>query len=54
MTKRKDRGKPRMGALPKSLTGIQGLDEITEGGLPQGRPTLLCGCAGWGKTLFGD
>lgn len=38
--------------LPKSLTGIQGLDEITEGGLPRGRPTLICGSAGCGKTLL--
>jgi len=39
-------------SLPKSKTGINGLDEITEGGLPQGRPTLICGAAGCGKTLF--
>lgn len=39
--------------LAKCLTGIQGLDEITDGGLPQGRPTLICGSAGCGKTLFG-
>jgi circadian clock protein KaiC len=38
--------------LPKCPTGIQGLDEITNGGLPRGRPTLLCGGAGCGKTLF--
>ena len=38
--------------LPKSLTGIQGLDEITHGGLPKGRPTLICGGAGCGKTLL--
>jgi circadian clock protein KaiC len=38
--------------LPKSPTGIQGLDEITGGGLPKGRPTLVCGGAGCGKTLF--
>jgi circadian clock protein KaiC len=38
--------------LPKSLTGIQGLDEITGGGIPKGRPTLVCGSAGCGKTLF--
>ena len=37
----------------KSLTGIQGLDEITGGGIPKGRPTLICGGAGCGKTLFG-
>ena len=39
--------------LSKCPTGIQGLDEITDGGLPQGRPTLICGSAGCGKTLFG-
>jgi circadian clock protein KaiC len=40
-------------ALPKAPTGIQGFDEITTGGLPRGRPTLVCGSAGCGKTLFG-
>jgi circadian clock protein KaiC len=39
-------------AIGKSPTGISGLDEVTYGGLPQGRPTLLCGSAGCGKTLF--
>src|SRR5687767_15561907 len=39
--------------LPKCPTGIQGLDEITGGGLPRGRPTLVCGSAGCGKTLMG-
>ena len=39
--------------LPKSPTGILGFDEITLGGLPAGRPTLVCGGAGCGKTLFG-
>jgi len=43
--------KPRT-QLPKSKTGIQGLDEITGGGLPKGRPTLICGGAGCGKTLL--
>ena len=38
--------------LPKSPTGIQGLDEITGGGLPAGRPTLICGSAGCGKTML--
>ena len=38
--------------LPKAPTGIQGLDEITEGGFPLGRPTLICGSAGCGKTLM--
>jgi len=40
-------------AVAKARTGIEGLDEITLGGLPAGRPTLLCGAAGCGKTLFG-
>jgi len=40
-------------ALAKCPTGIRGLDEITQGGLPQGRPTLVCGGAGCGKTLLG-
>lgn len=39
-------------SLPKTPTGIVGFDEITEGGLPAGRPTLVCGEAGCGKTLF--
>jgi circadian clock protein KaiC len=39
--------------LPKTPTGIQGLDDVTEGGLPRGRPTLVCGPAGCGKTLLG-
>src|SRR5262245_4585147 len=38
--------------LRKAKTGINGLDEITAGGLPQGRPTLICGGPGCGKTLF--
>lgn len=40
-------------SLKKTPTGIPGFDEITEGGLPKGRPTLVCGEAGCGKTLFG-
>jgi len=39
-------------ALPKAPTGIEGLDEITGGGLPKGRPTLICGGPGCGKTLL--
>jgi circadian clock protein KaiC len=39
-------------SLPKAPTGIQGLDEITAGGFPRGRPTLICGSAGAGKTLL--
>jgi circadian clock protein KaiC len=49
------KARAKSGDLPtvgKSPTGILGLDEITQGGLPQGRPTLLCGSAGCGKTLF--
>ena len=38
--------------LAKTPTGIQGLDEITGGGLPRGRPTLVCGGPGSGKTLL--
>ena len=38
--------------LPKCRTGIAGLDQITGGGLPQGRPALVCGGAGCGKTLL--
>jgi circadian clock protein KaiC len=40
-------------ALPKAPSGIAGLDEVTGGGLPQGRATLVCGPAGCGKTLLG-
>ncbi len=43
---------PKHNDLPKAPTGIQGLDEITGGGLPKGRPTLICGNAGCGKTLL--
>ena len=39
-------------SLPKTPTGIIGLDEITGGGIPTGRPTLVCGAAGCGKTLL--
>src|SRR5678816_2831546 len=53
---KKARSRPRhpspSGTLPKVATGIVGLDEITGGGLPKGRPTLVCGSAGCGKTLF--
>ena len=44
---------PSKTSLPKTPTGIKGLDEITGGGLPQGRPTLICGSAGCGKMLLG-
>lgn len=39
--------------IPKCPTGVDGLDQITQGGLPQGRPTLVCGSAGCGKTVLG-
>lgn len=46
-------GKGRIvGGITKTPTGIRGLDEITRGGLPQGRPTLICGSAGSGKTML--
>jgi circadian clock protein KaiC len=49
----KARTKPGdLSTIGKSPTGILGLDEVTQGGLPQGRPSLLCGSAGCGKTLF--
>lgn len=40
------------GTLPKAPTGIEGLDQVTLGGLPRGRPTLICGGPGCGKTLM--
>ncbi|MBJ6723585.1 circadian clock protein KaiC [Geomonas sp. Red875] len=39
--------------LLKCQTGVKGLDEITDGGIPRGRPTLVCGGTGCGKTLLG-
>ncbi len=50
MKKQEDRFRRHL--LQKSPTSIQGFDEITGGGLPKGRPTLVCGGAGCGKTLF--
>ncbi len=46
------KGKDLITELIKIPTGIQGLDEITGGGLPKGRPTLIAGGAGCGKTLL--
>lgn len=40
-------------AVTETPTGINGLDEVTDGGLPRGRPTLVCGPTGFGKTLLG-
>jgi len=39
--------------LEKASSGVPGFEDITHGGLPRGRPTLVCGSAGCGKTLFG-
>ena len=44
---------PSFPHLPKSPTGIVGFDELTSGGLPTGRPTIVCGGPGCGKTMFG-
>ena len=44
---------PSVVPFAKSPTGITGLDQITQGGLPKGRPTLVCGSSGSGKTLLG-
>src|SRR4249919_2591669 len=52
MKKKGSKSTTSAGLLPKCPTGIQGLDEITGGGLPRGRPTLVCGGAGCGKTLL--
>jgi len=52
MAKLNGNGKPSATKLAKAPSGIQGLDEITAGGLPKGRPTLICGAAGCGKTLL--
>ncbi|MCF8024760.1 MAG: circadian clock protein KaiC [Desulfobacteraceae bacterium] len=43
----------KKGMLEKASSGIPGFEDITNGGLPRGRPTLVCGNAGCGKTLFG-
>ena len=53
MAQKKKASQPSSKTLLKAFTGIQGLDEITGGGLPRGRPTLVSGGAGSGKTLFG-
>ena len=53
MAQKKKANQPSPKTLPKAATGIQGLDEITLGGLPRGRPTLISGGAGSGKTMFG-
>lgn len=52
MTKQKPLKSAETSVLSKTPTGIRGLDDVTLGGLPSGRPTLLCGAAGCGKTLL--
>ena len=54
-TRQHRKGAPRNSDnhLTKCLTGIKGFDQITEGGLPKNRITLICGSAGSGKTLMG-
>src|SRR5688572_11806722 len=47
------RNQPAAMQIAKAPTGIQGFDEITRGGLPRGRATLVCGGPGSGKTNFG-
>lgn len=46
------KAKKTLPLLQKAPTGIDGFDQITNGGVPQGRPTLVCGSAGCGKSLF--
>src|SRR5882672_11525000 len=50
----RDRGRSLSSSagVEKSPTGINGVDSVLAGGLPKGRPTLICGGAGCGKTLF--
>jgi circadian clock protein KaiC len=47
-----NRTRPKLAGLLKTPTGIGGLDDVTGGGIPRGRPTLVCGPAGCGKTLL--
>lgn len=53
MPQRSNNGSQFVSALEKSATGIKGLDEITGGGLPKGRTTIVCGGPGCGKTMLG-
>ena len=52
MSRKSGPGAARFQPIPKAPTGIRGLDEITGGGLPRGRPTLVCGGPGCGKTIL--
>src|SRR6266536_2116100 len=51
-TATKGNSRAALPVLEKCPTGIRGFDELTAGGLPRGRPTLVCGGPGCGKTLF--
>jgi len=52
-TGKKDKnGNESLPGIEKALTGIKGFDDVTFGGLPRGRPTLIAGAAGCGKTMF--
>jgi circadian clock protein KaiC len=53
MATRKPAQAPARQGIAKTPTGIQGFDDVTSGGLPRGRTTLICGGPGSGKTNFG-
>ena len=53
MSTRKTKSPKRTPGILKCATGIRGFDQVTDGGLPKGRPTLVCGSAGCGKTMLG-
>src|ERR1700732_432097 len=53
MAHRSTAGHPDIPALEKAHTGITGLDQISGGGLPKGRTTIVCGGPGCGKTMLG-
>jgi circadian clock protein KaiC len=53
MAKRAKSPAPVLTSLEKALTGIKGLDEISSGGFPKGRTTIVCGGPGCGKTMLG-
>jgi circadian clock protein KaiC len=53
LVQRPTKSEQRERGLAKTPSGIAGLDEVTDGGLPKGRPTLVCGGPGCGKSLLG-
>jgi circadian clock protein KaiC len=53
MTQRNSHARHDIPALEKTPTGIMGLDQISAGGLPKGRTTIVCGGPGCGKTMLG-